>query len=118
MNYTEKLINAIKGQSELFLVDSGEFAPFATHVRANGELTFISAYSETTNSEEMYEILLKSAYDDLKDIDIREYAIGLDGKIKDKDVLVVEIILSVEDKYQAIYPYTIENGKVTFGDKI
>jgi hypothetical protein len=118
MNNIEKLINAIKGQSELFLVDSGEFAPFATYIRARGELTFISAYSETTNSKEMYEILLKSAYDDLNDLDIRAFAIGLDGRFKGEDVLVVEIILSVEDRYQAIYPYTIVSGKVAFGDKM
>ncbi len=118
MNNIEKLIKAIKGQAKLFLVDSGEFAPFATYIRANGELTFISGYSETTNSQEIYEILLRGAYDDLQDPDIRVYAIGLDGKIKGKDVLVIELILSPEDKYQVIYPYTIENEKIIFGEKM
>ncbi len=117
MNNIEKIIKSIKGQAELFLVDNGEFAPFATYIRENGELTFISGYSETTNSKEIYEILLNVAYNDLNDLDIRAYAIGLDGRINEKDVLVIEIILSSENKYQVIYPYIVENRKVIFGEK-
>lgn len=118
MNNIEKLLEAIKEQAELFLIENGEFAPFATYIRANGELTYIGSYSETTDSSEMYDILLTGAYEDLKDEDIRAYAIGLDGKYQGKDVLVVEFILSPEDKYQAMYPYTLENKKVTFGEKL
>lgn len=118
MNKVEKLLGAIKEQAELFLIENGEFAPYATYVRANGKLTYIGAFSESVYSKEMYDLLLTGAYEDLKDEDVRVYAIGLDGKYQGKDVLVVEFILSPQDKYQQIYPYTIEGKKVIFGEQL
>lgn len=118
MNNIEKLLEAIMEQANLFLIESGEFAPFATYIRADGKLTYIGAYSETTNSEEMYNMLLDGAFTDLKDMDIRAYAIGLDGTFKGKDVLVVEFILSPVDRYVFKYPYRINGKEVIFEDKI
>ncbi|EJL74388.1 hypothetical protein [Chryseobacterium populi] len=120
MNTVEKLLEAIKEQAELFLIENGVFAPFATYIRANGDLTYISAYSESSDSEEMYNLLLLGAYDDLKDNDVRVYAIGLDGKYQGKDVLVIEFILSDkdEDKYQQIYPYKITDKGVIFDEQL
>jgi hypothetical protein len=118
MNNIERLVEAIKEQAEKFLLENGEFAPYATHIRADGKLTYISAYSESVDSKELYDILLTGAYDDLKDEDIRVYAIAMDGKHQGKDVLVIELILSPEDKYQQIYPYTIEDKEVIFGEQI
>jgi hypothetical protein len=118
MNNVEKLLAAIKEQAELFLIENGEFAPYATYIRANGKLAYIMAYSETTDSKEMYDLLLAGAYEDLKDEDICVYAIGLDGKYLGKDVLIVEFILSPEDRYQQIYPYTIEGTNVIFGGQL
>lgn len=118
MNNVEKLLEAIKEQAELFLIENGEFAPFGTYIRSNGDLTYIGAYSETTDSMEMYDILLRGFYDDLKDEDVRVCAIGLDGKYQEMDVLVVEFILSPEDKYRHLYPYVLGKDKVVFGEKI
>ncbi|BFO65397.1 hypothetical protein [Chryseobacterium sp. KCF3-3] len=117
MNTAEKLLEAIKEQAELFLIENGEFAPYGTYIRANGDLTYIGAYSETTDSEEMYDILLNAFYNDLKDEDVRICAIGLDGKYEGKDVLIVEFILSPEHRYKFVYPYVLENKTVTFGEK-
>lgn len=117
MNTAEKLLDAIKEQAELFLIENGEFAPYGTYIRANGDLTYIGAYSETTDSEEMYDILLNAFYNNLKDEDVRICAIGLDGKYEGKDVLIVEFILSQEDRYKFVYPYILENKTVTFGEK-
>ena len=118
MNTAEKLLEAIKEQAELFLIENGEFAPYGTYIRANGDLTYIGAYSETADSKEMYDLLLNGFYDDLKDEDIRICAIGLDGRYEGKDVLIVEFILSPEDRYKFMYPYILENKTVTFGEKI
>lgn len=118
MNNIEKLLEAIKEQAEKFLLENGEFAPYATNIRANGKLDYISAYSESTDSKEMYDILLAGAYDDLQDDDVRVYAIAQDGRYQGKDVLVIEFILSPEDKFQQIYPYKIEDKKVIFGELI
>ncbi|MBF6643664.1 hypothetical protein IVN40_05630 [Chryseobacterium indologenes] len=118
MNNIEKLLNAIKEQATKYLIESGEFAPYATYVRANGNLTNISAYSESTNSKEMYDILLAGAYDDLKDEDIRVYAIAQDGRYQGKDVLVVDLILSPESRFQQIYPYTKDGENVKFEEMI
>ncbi|CAA7392471.1 hypothetical protein [Chryseobacterium fistulae] len=117
MNTAEKLLEAIKEQAELFLIESGEFAPYGTYIRANGDLTYVGAYSETTDSEEMYDLLLTGFYDDLKDEDVRICAIGLDGRYEGKDVLIVEFILSPEDRYKFVYPYILESKTVTFGEK-
>lgn len=116
MNNVDRLLEAIKEQAEKFLLENGEFAPYATLIRANGNLTYISAYSESTDSKEMYDILLAGAYEDLQDEDVRVYAIAMDGKYQGKDVLVIEFILSPEKIYQQTYPYTIENKKVIFGE--
>lgn len=118
MTNVQILLGAIKEQAEKFLVESGEFAPYATYVRANGKLTYISAYSESTDSKEMYEILLADAYETLKDEDVRVYAIAMDGKYQGKDVLVIEFILSPEDIYQQVYPYRIEGKEVIFGENL
>lgn len=117
MNTAEKLLEAIKEQAELFLIENGEFAPYGTYIRANGDLTYVGAYSETTDSEEMYDLLLNGFYDDLKDEDVRICAIGLDGRYEGKDILIVEFILSPEDRYKFVYPYILENKTVTFGEK-
>ncbi|MFZ4929788.1 hypothetical protein [Chryseobacterium sp. Mn2064] len=118
MNNVDRLLEAIKEQAEKFLLENGEFAPYATYVRANGNLTYISAYSESTDSKEMYDILVAGAYDDLKDEDVRVYAIAMDGKYQEKDVLVIEFILSPEQIYQQIYPYIVEDKKVIFGENL
>lgn len=118
MNNVEKLLESIKEQAEKFLLENGEFAPYATHIRENGKLTYIGTYSETCDSKEMYDILLAGAYDDLQDEDVRVYAIAMDGRYQGKDVLVIEFILSPEDVYQQIYPYTIEDKIVIFGEPL
>ncbi|RQO37676.1 hypothetical protein DBR39_12345 [Chryseobacterium sp. KBW03] len=118
MTNIEKLIEAIKEQAEKFLLESGEFAPYATYIRASGKLTYISAYSESTDSREMYDLLLAGAYDDLKDEDVRVYAIAMDAKYQEKDVLVIEFILSPEKVYQQLYPYQINDKKVIFGENL
>ncbi|UKB82745.1 hypothetical protein LF887_17235 [Chryseobacterium sp. MEBOG06] len=118
MNNIEKLLEAIKEQAEKFLLENGEFAPYATHIKADGKLTYISAYSESTDSKEIYDILLAGAYEDLQDEEVRVYAIAMDGRYQGKDVLVIEFILSPEKIYQQTYPYTIENKKVIFGQLI
>lgn len=118
MTNVEILLDAIKEQAEKFLIENGEFAPYATYVRANGKLTYIGTYSETCDSKEMYDILLAGAYDDLKDDDVRVYAIAMDGKYQGKDVLVIEFILSPEQIYQQIYPYVVEDEKVIFGENL
>lgn len=118
MTNIDILLNAIKEQAEKFLLENGEFAPYATYIRANGKLTYISAYSESTDSKEMYDILLNSAFEDLKDEDIRAYAIGMDGRYKGQDVLIVEFILSPEDIYRQLYPYSIVDKQVIFGENL
>lgn len=117
MNTAEKLLEAIKEQAELFLIKNGEFAPYGTYIRANGDLTYVGAYSETADSKEIYDLLLNGFYDDLKDEDVRICAIGLDGKYEEKNVLIVEFILSPEHRYKFVYPYVLENKTVTFGEK-
>lgn len=118
MTNVDILLKAMKEQAEKFLLENGEFAPYATHVRSNGKLTYIGAYSESADSKELYDILIAGAYDDLRDEDVRVYAIGMDGRYKGKDVLVIEFILSPESKYQQVYPYIIANKKVIFGEMV
>lgn len=118
MNTIEKLLNSLMEQAELFLKENGEFAPFGTCIRANGDLTYIGAYSETTDSNEMYDLLIKGVREDLKDEDIRATAIAWNGTVDGKDVIVTEVFLSLDGNYQSIHPYTIENGIVIFSDEI
>jgi hypothetical protein len=118
MTNIEILLEAVKEQAEKFLLENGVFAPYGTYVRANGKLTYVGAYSESTDSKELYDILLTGAFDELKDEDVRVYALAMDGKYQGKDVLVIEFILSSDDIYQQIYPYIIEDKKVIFGENL
>lgn len=118
MNNMENLIGSIQQRAEFFLKENGEFAPFGLYIRSNGEIMDILGYAESASSEEIYNILLKGVEQDLQDEDIRASAIAMDGRVEGKDVLVIEIFLSEEDKYQAIYPYVIEDKKVTFGKRM
>lgn len=116
MNNVELLLKAIKDQAELFLKLNGEFAPFASFIQANAKITNVGAYSESTSSAEMYNILLEDAYEKLEDEDIRLYGIALNGVDNGQDVLVIEFLLSPEKIYEQIYPYSIVDGEVMFGD--
>ena len=118
MTNIEIFLEAVKEQAEKFLLENGVFAPYGTYVRANGKLTYVGAYSESTDSKELYDILLTGAFDELKDEDVRVYALAMDGKYQGKDVLVIEFILSSDDIYQQIYPYIIEDKKVIFGENL
>lgn len=57
-------------QAELFLKENGEFAQFSTYIRENDNLIYIRAYSETTDSNEMYDLLIQGVRKDPKDEDI------------------------------------------------
>lgn len=70
MNNIEKLLNSLMEQAELFSKENGEFAPFGTYIRANTDLIYIGAYSETADSKEMYNLLIKGVRKDLKDENI------------------------------------------------
>jgi hypothetical protein len=118
MTNIEILLKAIKEQAEKFLLENGEFAPYATYVRANGKLNYVGAYSDSSDSKELYDILLSGAFEELKDEDVRVYAIAMDGKYQGKDVLVIEFILSPEDRYQQVYPYSIDDKKVIFEENL
>lgn len=80
-------------QAELLLKENGEFAPFGTYIRANRELPYIGAYSETTDSNEIYDLLIQWVREDLKDEDIRATAITWNGTVNGKDVVVTEVFL-------------------------
>jgi len=118
MNNMENLIGFMQQKAELFLNKNAEFAPFGAYIDRAGEITSIAGYSEKGSSLEIYETLLRGVEQDLQDENIRASAIGMDGRIDGMDVLVIEIFLSKEEKYQAIYPYIIEGYQVKFKERI
>ena len=114
----EKLITFMQEMAKAFLRENKEFAPFGAFIKSNGNITSMAAYTESISSEEIYNMLLKEVEDNLQNEDIRAWSIALDGKINDEDVLVIEVFLSKEDKYQAVYPYIIQDEIVVLGSKI
>jgi hypothetical protein len=63
MTYCDILIDAIKKQAELFLLDAGEFFPFATAIGQRNEVIPIGAYIEDENdrpqSQQLIDLLEK-----------------------------------------------------------
>jgi hypothetical protein len=118
MNKMKKLIDAILQRAKIFIIKNGSFAPFGLYITKDEKIIDIIVDSKRADSKEIYEILLKGVEQDLQDENIIASAIVLNGFFKDKDVVVIDVYLSKEDRYQAIYPYSIKKSKVIFETSI
>lgn len=111
----EKFLDALKERAGFFLIEMGGFRPFRAFTQADGEIRDIVSNSEACSLEEMYVLLLKGVQQDLKDTNIKASAIVLTDKVDDDDLVVIEIFPNYREKYQAVFPYTINGETVIFG---
>lgn len=112
----EKFLKALKERAAFFLAEMGQFEPFGVYMSLNGEVMDIKSPSERRSIEESYDFLLKCFNKDVDGDDARACAIVLNGNVDHKDLIVIEIFVPHQDKYQAVFPYTINGETVTFGD--
>lgn len=110
----EKFLQALKERAAFFLIEMRQFKPFSAVLRTDGEIVDIINDSQPSSMEGMYELLLKGVQQDLKDADIKASAIVLTGKADGYDAVVIEIFTNNQEKYQAVFPYTINDKIVNF----
>jgi hypothetical protein len=85
----EKLIDAIKCQAEIFLLDAGEFYPFGTYIDNNNCVIPVGSYSESDMPESQELIDLFDKY--FKCESVKNYklaALALDVLLKTNGVKV------------------------------
>ncbi|ANF50319.1 hypothetical protein A0O34_07230 [Chryseobacterium glaciei] len=112
----EKFLKALKERAAFFLAEMEQFEPFGVYISLKGEILDIKRPSEPRSIEESYDFLLKHFNKDLSSDEVMAYAIVLNGHVDGKDSIVVEIFVPRQDKYQAVFPYTIKGEIVIFGE--
>jgi len=122
MNDVDRLVTAIKQQTELFLLDAGEFYPFASAISKEGDIIPIGAYFEDDNptSQIVIELLEKNLNELILIGNHTVSAIAINVAIKnmDEEFDAVEIRFFELDKpvYQKSFKYTINEDSVDYYD--
>ena len=115
-----ELIDTIKKQAKVFLLDAGEFYPFGTCINKDNEIIPIGAYLETENPSTIEVInLLEEAFK--QGLNKGVYllsALVIDVAIKENnesiDALEIRFFEPNRDLYKMYFKYIINDGSVTF----
>ena len=117
----KKLINVIKQQVELFILNAGEFYPFGSCIDKNDNIIPIGAYIEDENdrppSLELISLLEKSIRKGILNENFTIGAIAIDVVIKEygESYDAVEIrFFEVGKEYKMHFKYTCKNKHVEF----
>jgi hypothetical protein len=125
-NQIEIVLNNIVSQARFFLNDAGEFYPFGTVIKKDGQLSPVSAYLGTEHPEslEVFKFLAESLKERIRRDEALVVGIGLDvfyspredvGKV---DALKVMILTKEGNSVDYYLPYHKQNGQYTFGEII
>ena len=115
-----KLIEILKQQAEVFLLDAGEFFPFGTYINMQNEIIPMSAYFENdqTSTAEVIELLEKALKDKIEKKECQIGAIGIDVTIKDNQVsyeaIAIRFFEPEKEVYKIYFEYVINENTVEF----
>jgi hypothetical protein len=120
-NNIEKLINGIKQQAEIFLLDAGEFFPFGSSIDINDNFIPIGAYLNDENdrpeSLPLIAILEKGIREEIENGSYVIAAIAVDGLIKEGeqpfDVIQIRVF-EADRTYIILFKYIVEGENVKF----
>jgi hypothetical protein len=120
-NNTERLINGIKQQAEIFLLDAGEFFPFGSGIDVNDNFIPIVAYLNDENDRpESFPLIALLEKGIRKEMENGTYviaAIAVDGLIKEGeqsfDVIQIQVF-EADRTYIILFKYFVEEESVEF----
>jgi len=116
----DKIINALKQQAELFLLNADEFYPFGTYINKKGAVIPVGAYFENdkTPSLEIIDLIEKAFNDHLQKGDCKIAAIAIDVTVKENNETydAVEMRFFEVDKevYKKYFKYEVKENTVQF----
>ncbi|MFD0766128.1 hypothetical protein ACFQZI_14790 [Mucilaginibacter lutimaris] len=121
MENVTKLVDVIKQQAELFIVEGGSFYPFGTCIDKLGEIKPIGAYLEGNDPSpsELISMLEAHFVKGLNNGLFNICAIAIDVSIKEKDksydALEIRLFnLEKDDVDKLYYKYKVKGKKVQF----
>lgn len=118
----DKVINTLKLQAELFLLDAREFFPFGTYINEKDEIVPVGAYLENDRppSLEVIELLEKAFNIDIKKGECKIAGIAIDITIKENNGRYdgIEMRFFEQDKevYKRYLKYRIKENSVDFSE--
>ncbi|BAU52601.1 hypothetical protein [Mucilaginibacter gotjawali] len=115
-----KLVEILKQQAELFLLDAGQFFPFGTYINMQNEIIPVGAYFENdqTSSAEVIELLEKALNDHIEKRECQIAAIAIDVTIKENqvsyDAIELRFFEPEKEACNMYLKYTIKGSTVEF----
>lgn len=114
----QELKIAMFNQATIFLEDAGEFFPYGTIVKSNGDIVPVGIYNdkEYLPSNEVIEILKRNLYSDITNkkavlvgigVDVRINIENKEGKVEKRDALMLNISVDGVNWTEEFYPYII-----------
>jgi len=121
-NDKERVIDVIKKQAKIFLLDAKEFYPFGTYINRENDIVPAAAHSasEFPASQELIDILERDFIEGIKNDDYKIAVLATDISIKKngltRDGIEMRFFEPGKDVYSQYYTYTIKKDSVDFSD--
>lgn len=117
MTTLDKLIDAIKSQAEIFLLDAGEFYPYGTYIDEQGSVIPVGVGSEIEMPEshilmDTLEKYFKSRHDYKLGALAADASLTIKGE--KKDAIQIRLFELGEEVTTLYYKYIINKDKVEF----
>ena len=116
----DKIINALKEQAELFLLDAGEFYPFGTYINKKGAVIPVGVYIENENAPPIEDInLIEMAFNDhLQKGDCKIAGLAVDVTVKENgevyDAIEMRFYETNKEVFKRYFKYEIKESHVEF----
>lgn len=121
MEIIERLIEVIKQQAEVFLLDAGEFFPFGTYINNKNQIVPFSAYIEDINdrpeSQPLIDMLEKGIQTRLKNGECVVGALAYDVLIHENQEKCDAVLIRIYDNDKFVercFKYRIHEKNVDF----
>lgn len=119
----EKLVDLIKQQAKIFLLDAGEFYAFGTAISNSDQIIPLAVYvanePDKPESAPLIELLSAHIYQGIANNEYKAAAIGIDVIIKEHgerfDAIQIQIFDRAGSSFQ-IVKYILSETGVSFGD--
>jgi hypothetical protein len=118
----KKIVNTLKQQAELFLLDAEEFYPFGAYINIANKIIPVGAYSENDrpSSSEVIDLLEKAFKDHIQKGDCKLGALAIDVTIKENnkvyDAIEMRFFKTNKEVYKKYFKYEVKENSVAFFD--
>jgi hypothetical protein len=119
-NIIDKVVNLLKQQAEVFLLDAGEFYPFGTCINRENEIIPVAAKLENDrpSSLEVIDLLENAFKKGIEKGDYKLASIAIDITIRENnkayDAIEIRFFESDKEVYKKYLKYEIKENSVNF----